>query len=187
MINMQVARRYADALFTLAQEKQLIDRVEADLKLIAQVVKEDQKLQEVLANQLIPVEEKKHLAEAAFSQHILLETMNFLRLTIDKRRENYWVEMAQEFAVLANNARNLSTAYVTSAVEMKREDVQALEKKLSKLTGKNIKAIVAVDPTILGGLVVKIGDEVMDGSVQKRLDILKSNLKGINFTVSGVN
>lgn len=187
MINKAVARRYAHAFFVLVQEKNLLDRAEEDLKLIAAGVKGNQQLKDVLAHRLIPAEEKKELAKAIFGAGVLPETLNFLGLTIDKRRELYWEEIAEEFAKLADGVRNLSTAQVISAVEMTKEDLTELERKLAKVTGKNIKVNVTVDPAILGGLIVKIGDEVMDGSVQKRLELLKNNLKGINFTVSGVN
>ncbi|MBS4025941.1 MAG: ATP synthase F1 subunit delta [Clostridia bacterium] len=187
MINKTIARRYAHAYLTLAMEKNILDRAEQDLKAVAAGVQESQQLTDVLAHKLIPADEKKALAKAVFGSLILPETLNFLLLTIDKRRELYWPEMAEEFSNLADQVRNLSKAQVVSAVEMKREDVAELERKLSKATGRNIKVNVAIDPAILGGLIVKIGDEVMDGSVQKRLELMKNNLKGINFTVSGVN
>jgi F-type H+-transporting ATPase subunit delta len=187
MINKAVARRYAQAFFTLAREKNILDRAEQDLKAVAAGVQDNQQLSDILAHKLIPADEKKALISAVFGELVLPETLNFLLLTIDKRRELYWPEMAEEFTKLADQVRNLSTAQVVSAVEMKREDVAELERRLSKASGRNIKVNVVIDPAILGGLIVKIGDEVMDGSVRKRLELMKNNLKSINFTVSGVN
>lgn len=187
MISNAVARRYAHALFQLAQENETIDLVEKDMKTVAKTVLENEQLAQILSHRLIPVEDKKNITEKIFSQAISTATLNFLMLTVDKQRETYWPEMAEEFAKMAAQARNLSTAQVTAAVAMSREDILDLEKKLSKVTGRNIKAEVTIDSTIMGGLVVQIGDQVMDGSVKKRLELLQHNLKKINFTVSGVN
>ena len=187
MINNAVARRYAHALFALAQEKNVIENTEKDLQLVNQAVANNDQLAEVLNHKLIPAENKKELCQQIFAAQISQITMNFLMLTIDKKRENLWPEMVVEYSKMADEAKNLHTAQVTSAVAMSQEDIQALEKRLSKVTGKNIKVNVEVDPSIMAGLIVKIGDEVMDGSVKKRLTMLQSNLKQINFTVSGVN
>ncbi|MGF7183930.1 F-type H+-transporting ATPase subunit delta [Desulfitispora alkaliphila] len=187
MINKAVARRYAHALFQLAQEKKILDQVQDELTQVVATIEENDKLKSILEHRLIPEGEKRELIKKSFGQFLLPETLNFIMLTIDKKRETYLKEILGQYKLYADEARNLYRAEVTAASQLTPAHVSDLESKLSKLTGKEVKVTVNVNPELIGGLIVKLGDKVIDGSVTKRLEMLQRNLKSINFTVSGVN
>lgn len=176
MSEQAVARRYAEALFELAVEKDILSKVEEDLELVLQVLEASQDFQNILNSQRVPGPDKRDLLTQLFEGRLHEITMNFILVLTEKRRERYLHRISKEYIRLAEAKRNIVEAQVKTAVELTREDKQVLEQKLSESTGKNIKVVLKVDPELLGGAVIKIGDKVIDGSVARRLLKMKENL-----------
>lgn len=173
-----VARRYAGALFGAARQAEVIDLVESDLGLITYSLQTMPRLKEALEHPLIPAERKKEIVADVLKGEVQEVTLHFLSLVIDKRREDILDGVEQEYVRLANESRGVVTAVVTSAVPLTPSERNELRGKLGEFTGKNVELDVAEDPTLIGGLVVRIGDTVLDGSVRGYLALLRSQLLG---------
>ena len=173
-----LARRYAGALFQAAKEPDLIDQVESDLGLLTFTLESTPRLIEALTHPLIPAERKKKIVADLFRDKVQGVTLDFLYLLIDKRRSEVLEDVEQEYVRLANEYRNILPVAVTSAIQLTSEEAIALRKKLEESTGKKIELEFAEDSEIIGGLVIQIGDSVIDGSVRGYLQTLRERLLG---------
>jgi F-type H+-transporting ATPase subunit delta len=111
---------------------------------------------------------------------------NFLLLLVDKRREAALPAIIAEYRNLANEARNIAEAEVITAMPLTDAEHKALAVKLSAVTGKNMVLKTQLDTSILGGVIVKIGDKLIDGSVARQLRMLKATLLTTEVTKIGV-
>jgi F-type H+-transporting ATPase subunit delta len=177
MSDKSVARRYAQALFELGQEKDLLDEIQKDLKLVINVIAENEELKKVVEHQLIMAEDKQEIFKEIFADKVNPITLNFLLLVIQKRREFYLQSMYEQFLEYLDEFRGIEEARVKSAVQLSDDIRKSLEKQLEKVTGKKIRLKTEVDPEILGGLTVRIGDKVIDGSIKTRLNLLQKHLR----------
>lgn len=176
MLNQAVARRYARALFDLAQEKGLVDQVDREFGMVVSMIASNRRLEAVMDDVLIAPEVKRDLVEKLFTGKLSPLVMNFLLVVIRKRREAYFPLMYRSFLDLANEARGIVEVEVRSAVELSDELKQNLELKLVSHLGKRVKFQTQVAPDLIGGLVVRVGDELMDGSVKTRLQRMRDRL-----------
>lgn len=176
MIERRIVRRYAMALFQAASSADMIDRVESDLGLLSYVLESSPALVDAISSPLIPAEKKRNIIHDIFAESISELTLSYLNLLVDKRREDAILPTEAEFIDLANEARGIETAYVTTAVRLTEEEEALLRDKLTASTGKNINLVKHVDPGIIGGVLLKIGDRVTDGSIKGQLAALKENL-----------
>ncbi len=179
-----VAGRYAAALYDIASEekvlpkyKGMVDTVEDELKAVSEIIKENTDLQKLLYHPQITPAAKKELLDQLFKGKISVITNNFLALLVDRRRETYFESIVEEYVSLANAGRNIVASSVSSAVELSDKEKGELNQILVKLTGQKIKTAYVVDPSLIGGIVVRIGDKIIDGSIKTRLAALKERLK----------
>ncbi|MFZ5591798.1 MAG: F0F1 ATP synthase subunit delta [Bacillota bacterium] len=180
MLKGAVGGRYAEALYELAARDGKVDAIEQELKAVNQVVQENRELQKVLFHPRITAEEKKALLDELFKGKIGDVTLEFLKFLVERQREQFLPDIVEFFVQLANKARNIVAASVTSAVELNPDERKALEGVLNKITGKNVQTAYRVDPSLIGGVVVKIGDRVLDGSVRTRLAAMREHLRQIS-------
>jgi len=173
-----LARRYAAALFQAARESNAVDSVESDLGFITYSLDDIPQLQEVLVHPLIPGARKKELISQIFKGKIQDLTLDFLFLLVDKRREEIVPEVEGEYINLANEHRNVVTVQVTSAVPLSQDEQAQLREKLGQFTGKKVELELSEDPQLIGGIVIQIGDTVIDGSVKGYLAGLREKLLG---------
>lgn len=176
MLRGAVARRYAQALYEIAQANNTLETIEQELKGVAEAVEGTRELQRILYHPQVLAGDKKNLLKTLFADKVSVETMKFLGLVVDKRRENYIAGISAEFSALANEARGKVAAEVITAVEVNEEQKQELVKVASLLAGKEVEPTFAVDASLIGGVIVKIGSKVIDGSIKTRLATLQSRL-----------
>lgn len=176
MLNKSVARRYAEAFFSIAREANKIDEFQQELEKIVSAIDETESLKEYFAHLLIPAKAKKEVATKIFGGQISQLTLNFLLMVIDKRRETYIGVITDEYKAMADESRNITKAELVTAVAVADEDVKALAEKLSATMGKTVQLELKVDPALIGGLKLKMGDKIVDGTVAKRLQLLKNQL-----------
>lgn len=173
-----LASRYAAALFEAARDSDSVDKVESDLGLITYSLKTMPNLQHVLSHPLIPGDKKKEIAAEIFRGKVEGITLDFLGLLIDKRREDLMEVVEQEYVRFANDFRGVLPAMVTSAIPLTADEQRALSAKLEVFTGKKVELQLSEDASIIGGIVVKIGDTIIDGSVKGYLASLRDRLLG---------
>jgi F-type H+-transporting ATPase subunit delta len=182
MLNKSVARRYAEAFFSIAREASKIDDYQTELGSIVQSIQGTEGLTEYFAHPMIPTREKKELANKIFGKAVSPLTLNFLLLVLDKKRQTYLELIYKEFEAMADESRNIKKAELISAMAVSDEDVKSLSETLSRSTGKTIQLKLSVDPTILGGVKIRMGDKIIDASVAKKLEMLKKNLKAAKIS-----
>lgn len=173
-----VASRYAEALFALAQEQDLIAPVERDLTLLANTLAEHQELDQVLQHRRIESRDKYSLLEELFGKEFHELTLNFLGVLLEKRREGYLADIITGFRREVDLARGILEAEIRTAVELPPEGKEALAAGLTKATGKEMRFEYRVEPELVAGAVLRIGDKVIDGSIATRLKRLHAELSG---------
>ncbi|HEY8418539.1 MAG TPA: ATP synthase F1 subunit delta [Limnochordales bacterium] len=183
--NLRLARRYARALGDLAAERGLLETVEQELGRVAAVIRDDAEIRAMLESQRVPADVKLDLLLRAAGEQASDVTKLFLRLVVSKRRERYLLDMYREFVAYADRVRDIVEVEVRSAHPLGDEELIDLRNGLSRFTGKQVRIRNVVAPEILGGVVARIGDLVMDGSVARRLERLKESLRGTRLEIVG--
>ncbi len=176
MLNIQLATKYARAIFELAQEENKLDAYSKDLTKINEDVFGLPEAVKFFQNPLVPHQAKKDLLSKAFKDEISEESMNFLMLLVDKNRIGIFKEIYEIFTSLKNTAQGILVADVITAFPLTKTQETQLTKKLAAVTGKKIQIRKHEDKSILGGVIVTIGDKRIDGSAAGRLRSLKSTL-----------
>ncbi len=177
MLNKSVARRYAEAFFSIAQEANKIDEYQVEMEKVIQAITEVEGLKVYLGHLLVPVKEKKELVQKIFAEQLSPMTMNFLLMVIDKRRESYLEVIYKEFVDMADESRGIKKAELIAARDVPEQELADLAQRLSSSTGKKVILKLTVDPALLGGVKIRMGDQIVDGTVAKKLQMLKNNLK----------
>jgi F-type H+-transporting ATPase subunit delta len=177
MINNTIARRYARAIFDIAREQNGIEKFSRDLKSIVDLIEENPDMRKIVYGRLVPVEAKKEIIREILPGDTDRMLVNFLFLILDKGREQYLTGIFEAYDRLAAEEKMIIPAEVTSAIPLTEEQVAKLESKLSGLTGKSVKVKINVEPALMGGITVRIGDTVYDGSIAKKLDLLNEHLQ----------
>lgn len=175
MLKGAIAHRYAQALFDIAVQENL-DAIEAELQELTKCVEENAEVAHVLYHPHISLSEKKDLMNKIFAGQLSVTVRNFLNLLIDRRRQNYLPEISREFARLADEARNIVEAKVFSAIPLSENQEERLHRELARMTGKNVRMVKEVRPELIGGVMVQIGDRVMDGTVAFKLQRIRQSL-----------
>ena len=169
-----IARRYAQAYFDLAHAAQAVDRWGRDLARIAEAV-EDPEVGRALANPRLRGEQRAQLTEALL-EGTLPQAANLVRLLLERGRIAALPQVVAHFRRLADRASGVVRAEVVTAIQVDETTAARIERTLSERLGGAVETSVRQDPGILGGLVVRIGDRVIDGSVRTRLQQLRAAL-----------
>jgi F-type H+-transporting ATPase subunit delta len=170
----RVARRYAQAAFEVARERGQVDRWLAELERLVELLDRTE-AGAFLAAPQVPFEAKQEFVERTLAD-FLPEVRNFVLLLTRRRRIRLLPRIYEEFGQLANEYRGIVVAEVTSAVPLDDADKAVIIRQLSELTGRRAILRTQVDPSILGGLIVRIGDKLIDGSLRTRLERLRETL-----------
>ena len=174
-----LAGRYATALFELARDNKMLDAVGASLASLRRGLAESPELRELTTSPLVTRAQATG-AIGATAQAMRLDplTANFLGVLAQNRRLGQIGPVIRAFNMLAANHRGETTAEVTSAHPLDDGQVQALRQNLRSRLGRDVAIDLTVDPAILGGLVVKIGSQMIDGSIRTKLNNLAIAMKG---------
>lgn len=176
---MIVAKRYAKALFEAAVDQKIVAEVETELKLITNLVAEDEDLRKFLEHPNIKTEDKINLLKNAFEAHVSPIVFNTIQLIISRGRESILASLLQYYVSIANEALGKANAIVYAPFELSQKEKEEVAQSFGKLTGKKIEVEHVVDESILGGLRVRIGDRLYDGSLSSKLANLEKSLKQI--------
>jgi F-type H+-transporting ATPase subunit delta len=169
------ARRYAEAAFDIALRDTSIDAWRGELDAAATVVA-DERVGRALANPSIPLETRLATAQETFGKLVGEKGLNLIGLMLRRGRIQELPRLAAEFRRLDNERKGITQATATSASALTKDEVAALTRRLEDYTGGRVELDVQVDPSLLGGLVVRVGDRLIDGSVRSRLERLRNQL-----------
>lgn len=183
----EVASKYSRALFGLGKDHDNLLDLKADLNEFWQLAMENEDLNELLFHQRIMPEDKKSTLKKIFADQINKDVLNFLFILIDKRREFFLESIIKEFNTLADDAESILHVEVTSAVKLNDSILDKLKEKLDSLLDYNIQIKNNVDEEIIAGIVLKIEDYIIDGSLRNGLSSLEQKLKTIPVSKLGVN
>ncbi|WP_210364419.1 F0F1 ATP synthase subunit delta [Bacillus sp. REN3] len=178
MSNSTVAKRYALALFQIASEKQVLAQVEGELRTVKEVVSNNPDLTAFLKSPKLPNEKKKEVLKQAFASASTY-VLNTLMILVDRHREDQISEVADQFIALANEARGIAEAKVYSVQPLSAEQAEAISAAFAPQVGKQTLQIEnIVDSNLLGGVKLRIGNRIFDGSLRGKLDRLERKLLG---------
>jgi F-type H+-transporting ATPase subunit delta len=170
------ARRYAEAVFQLAQAEGREDQWDEELDLLAELFGYAT-TQSWLLNPSVPASEKEALIRRALAS-TSEEARNLARLLVSRGRPALAAAIHEAYQARLDDARGIVHAVVTTAVPLANGDLAAIEERLAGMTGRQVKMETSIDPSIIGGIVIRIGDKLIDGSTRARLLQLKRRLAG---------
>ena len=171
-----IANRYAEALFQLSEEENITKEIYNELHDVVELIKNNKELDNVLKSPLVAKNEKTQLIETLFNTKINNNLKNFLKILVEKGRISSLKSIELTFKELLNDKHNIIEGTVISAIALTEKQVKELEEKLSKKYNKNVTLENEVDQSILGGVLVRLGNTQIDGSVKTRLNNIKDQL-----------
>ena len=175
MLKGAVAHCYARAFFDLALKNTTVDATLQDIREIAQVFA-NRKISYLLREPKIPIRRKEEALRAALKGRVKDMSLNLALLLVQRELVEYMSAIAQAFEQLVLDYRNQAVADVTTATEVNPAERVMIQRALEQRTGKTIIMQSHVDPAILGGVIARVGDSIIDGSVRYRLSVLEQRL-----------
>jgi F-type H+-transporting ATPase subunit delta len=174
-----LARRYAKALFAVGKENGNYEAYNEALQGVAGLYISLPEVIDALTNPLYPFDVREKVMVGLVKSLGVDKIMgNFLNLLVQKKRAEILPEIADEFQIMVDTEKNISHGSVISAVALSDELRANVQAALEKLTGKKVELSTSVDPSLIGGIIAKVGDLVLDGSIKKQLAGLKDSIKG---------
>jgi F-type H+-transporting ATPase subunit delta len=175
MLKGAIARRYAGAIFDIAVKQNTLDQTLADVQEIAKLFS-IRTLAYLLREPNIPVQRKETAIRQALESRVLPTSLNLALLVVQRELVDLMPNIARELNQLLLDYKNQAIAQVTTAKPMDAKQQNLVKQALERMTGKTILMETRVQPSILGGVVARVGDKVIDGSVERRLQMLKQQL-----------
>jgi F-type H+-transporting ATPase subunit delta len=176
--NLAIARRYAKALLLIGKEDGQTETYREELNTIAELVKSQNVLEQALVNPLYNAADRKKVLKAVLDKMSLSKVMNaFMLLLFEKGRVGFLSNINEFYQKLADELKGVARASLVSATALSSETVEKIRASLSKKTGKDIILEIDEDPGLIGGIVTRIGDLVLDGSVKTQLLNMRESLK----------
>jgi F-type H+-transporting ATPase subunit delta len=167
---------YAAALLEVAKAEGSLDRVEDELFKVARTLEANDDLRMTLSDQAIPAERRERVVEALLGGKASPITTALVDFVVAAGRSRNLPDIIDRLVARAAEERQEVVAEVRSAIPLDEDRRERLAAALSKMTGKKVALKVVVDPTVLGGVVARVGDTVIDGTIRHRLDQLKESL-----------
>lgn len=179
MKNTVLAKRYAKALFAVGKEEGNLEDLSKGLNELAELFATTPEVEDALTNPLYPIEARmkvmEHLIKAMKASQIMA---NFLNLLVQKKRADAIPAIAEVYGAMVDENNNMCQGTVISATDLSTALSDKVKATLEKITGKQVILKNEVDPGIIGGMIAKVGDLVLDGSIKSQLAGLKESIKG---------
>lgn len=176
MNNLTVARRYAGALYEEAVQRKQVEAVDADVDLIRQALDDSRELVTFFESPVISRDKKEAVVQQLFQERVQPTTFDFLRLLIDKGREDIFPAVVAAYRTLRDEQQGVVEAKARTALPLGEAEQKELAAALERMSGKQVRLSVTHDPGLIGGVIVRVGDTVYDGSVRHQLASLREQL-----------
>ena len=178
MISNTISRRYANAIFKASSTFDCLEEVSSDLNELSNEMETNREFRYFMLTPRIKKSRKKELITELFKDKFSDVTIHFLFILIDKRRQEYLRKINDYFKVLYDRYHQRMEVTAVSQLELTKEEKSKLKETLEKITGKIISIANKIDPSIIGGLVIKIENRILDNSVKGHLEILRKEMVG---------
>ena len=174
-----LARRYSKALFSVGKDEGTFEQYSEVLQGLKDLFISNPEVIDALTNPLYPMDTKEKVMAAVVDSMDVDKIMaNFLGLLVQKKRAEILPEIAEEYQAMVNEENNIVHGSVVSAIELDSDLQSKVQATLEKLTGKKVELSTSVDSSIIGGIIAKVGDLVLDGSIKAQLTGLNDSIKG---------
>ncbi len=178
MKNLAIARRYAKALLLIGKEDGNAETYRAELEGVANLISQNDELEQAICNPLYGAAGRKKVLETMIVKiDVSVVMRSFLLLLFDKGRIGFVASISDFYQKLADELKGVARASLVSATELSSEAVEKIRATLSQKTGKDIILDVEQDPSLIGGIVTRMGDLVLDGSIKTQLLNMRESLK----------
>lgn len=176
MSKLIAVKRYAEALFHLGREKDLLDQYEAELKIVRDVFIENPSLDKIFRNPNISSTKKKQFVDEIFHAfHI--DIVNTLKILIERKRTEIITSLYDRFTELVNEAKGIAQAKVFSVRKLTKTEKESLQKQLAeRLNKSSVQVQNMIDPSLIGGLKIQVGHTLYDGSVKNKLKRIEQKI-----------
>jgi F-type H+-transporting ATPase subunit delta len=179
VLDKSVAITFVNALADVALKRGQFEQIEKDLDLVSDVITRHDSLKKVLFHPTIPRDEKKKVIMDVFGELVSDLTKNFLYLLVDRRREKILEFIPDVYKTATDEKKGIIKVRVQTVIPLTEDRLSNFKKQLDKITGKTAEIEIIHNPDILGGMIVHIGNRLIDGSVASRLKNLKTKLLAI--------
>ena len=173
MKNTRVARRYATALMSAAEQQKTIEGTAKDLEVIGKILGESRELRQLVASPIVSPAKKRAILDELFATHISKETLRFIGLLTSKSRESVLAEIVEQFKELHDEKLGVVNIEARISVELNYAQEKDLRGQLERITGKKVRLRFVIDTVMRGGLIIRIGDTVLDASVARQLERMR--------------
>ena len=173
MRDSRAAIRYAKAVLNLALDTKKADKVNEDMQLIASTIDENKELQTLLKSPIYKTKVKKVALSEIFSKNISEISIGLIKLLIDNKRLTLLPEVAKQYTIIFDHYKGTEIAKVTTAITLTDDLKAKVLTKVKEITGKKIHLENIIDPTIIGGFILKVGDKQFDASILGKINNLR--------------
>jgi len=170
LVSAQVVEPYAEALMSVAQSQNLVEQFGAEIRALLDLLANSTELREFIENPVIKAEDKKAVLRRLSGEGTSPYLTNFLLLLVDRRRIMFVDAIGEKYLELLRKLKNTVLAAVTSASELTESQREALSNKVKQMTGaESVELSINIDPSLLGGVIIKVGSQVLDASLRGQL------------------
>lgn len=173
MSEQSVAFRYAKSLIGLAQEKNVLDTVYQDMQFFSRVCHENRALVVALQSPVVKHHKKFDILKAIFQERVSPVTFTIFEIITRKNREAVLPAVAEAFSEQYRELKNIQTAHVTTVTPLTEAQRQQFSQQIAEATGKQVALQEKIDPKLIGGYVLRVGDRQVDASIKNRLNDLR--------------
>ncbi len=175
---MTVARRYSEALADVAIERNLVEQIDSEVRSFVEMMGQNHELREVFASPVLSNDDKSRVLEALISRSNPGKmTANLLRTLLKHYRLHHLDAVYERFRQEINERRGILRADITTAGPVSEDQQTVLSRNIQEMTGKKVQLQFKSDPSLIGGVVTRIGSVVYDGSIRTQLETVKQRLK----------
>ena len=173
MADFRILHRYGTSLLETAIEKNNLDVVTSDIKLLVETLDQNRQLQLMLDSPVVRPETKLSIMKEIFNEKISKESMDFVEFVISKKRESLLNSIGKRFLELRDDHLGIANVFVTTSTEFSNEQKNVLQNKLEKILDKKVRLNFKTDLKLVGGFIAKVDDTLYDASIKHQLELLK--------------
>ncbi|MDR1170947.1 MAG: ATP synthase F1 subunit delta [Bacteroidales bacterium] len=172
-----VSTRYAKALMMVGAENQCLDALKADMELLGDTIKGNLVFRQMMDNPVIKPPQKRKVMAELFEKRVHPMTLNFINIIIRNRRELLLADVARDFIDLYEKFKGIKRAHLVSAAGMDDRSQQQLQQQLNMLFKADVQITAEINPDLIGGFVLRVGDQQYDASLSSGLERIRKSLK----------